>query len=249
MKTAALAFLLVWSSALLAQSAPQPPCGTPPQPSYGEIGQQPNVQVWGKTSLATWTPPACTGWANASDLLVALSGSFSHAGSADELLKRFGAVSTLRGIQYWSVTDKAWRVLVTDAAALLRPGSKDRRPDFAAAEMKVGQDLYFAQHDSRSTGEVVYRMRVREARADHIVLELENVTPVRAFIVTLFKPGDMKFLYFLHRRAGGTWGIYALLAANSSRAEGNEASFINRVAAYYRHFIGVPTDGSPPLAR
>ncbi len=250
MNAAALVILLAWSSGLLAQTAPQPPCGRPPHPFYAENGEQPNFQVWGKKSLASWTPPPCTGWTDGvSNLLVALAGTFSHAGSADELLNRFGAVSTMRGIRYWSVTDKDWRVLVTEAVGLGGPDSKDRRPDFAAPEMKAGLDLFFAQHDSRSTGEVVYKMRAREAGADRIVLELENVTPVRAFIVTVFKPGAMKFLYFLERRTGANWGFYALLSANSSNAEGNEASFINRAAAFYRHFTGVPTDGAPPLAR
>lgn len=250
MKAAALAILLAWSPGLLAQNAPQPPCAGPPQPFYAENGQQPNFQVWGKTSLASWIPPRCTGWIEGvSNLLVALAGTFSHAGSADELLNRFGAVSAMRGIRYWSVTDKEWRVLVTEAAGLGGLGSKARRADFAAPEMKAGLDLFFVQHDSRSTGEVVYKMRVREAGADRLVLELENVTPVRTFFVTVFRPGGMKFLYFLERRASGNWGFYALLSTNSSSAEGKEASFINRAAAYYRHFTGVPTDGAPPLAR
>jgi len=75
------------------------------------------------------------------------------------------------------------------------------------------------------------------------------VTPVRAFFLTIFRPAGIKFLYFLERRAKDKWGIYALLSANSSYAEEHAASFINRAAAFYRHFTGVPTDGAPPLAR
>lgn len=250
LKAAALAILLAWSSALVAQSAPHPPCAGPPQPSYTKGGEQPNFQVWEGTSLAAWIPPACTGWTHgASTLLIALAGTFRFAGSADALLTRFGAISAMRGIRYWSATAKEWRVLVTEAAALDKPDSNNRRSDFAAAEMKPGIDLFFAQHDSGSADEVIYRMRVREAGADRVVLELENVTAVHALLLTIFEPGGMKFLYFLERRAGENWGIYALLAANSWSAAGNKASFINRVAAFYRHFTGVPTDGAPPLAR
>lgn len=249
-KAAVLAFALFWSSALLAQDAPQPPCSGSPQPPYAENGDQPNFEVWGKTRLALWTPPPCTGWTDGvSNLLVALAGTFSYAGSTDGLLNRFGAVSAMHGIRYWSVTDKGWRDLVIEASAVDGPDSKIRRPDFTALEMKSGRDLFFAQRDSRSSGEVVYKMRVREAGAYRLVLEVENVTRVRAFLVmTVFKPGGMKFLYFLERRASGNWGFYALLSANSSYAKGNEASFINRAAAFYRHFTGVPTDGAPPLA-
>lgn len=251
MTAAAYAIMLVWSFDLFAQDAPQPPCSGSPQPFYAENGEQPNFQTWGKTRLASWTPPQCTGWTEGvSDLLVALAGTFSYVGTADELLNRFGAVSATRGIRYWSVTDKQWRDLVIEAAAIDGPGSKVRRPDFTAQEMKDGRNLFFTQRDTRSSGEVVYKMRVREAGVDRLVLELENVTRVRAFIVmTVFKPGGMKFLYFLQRRASGNWGFYVLLAANSSYAEGNAASFINRAAAFYRYFTGVPTDGAPPLAR
>ncbi|MBE0612063.1 MAG: hypothetical protein IH604_00185 [Burkholderiales bacterium] len=155
----------------------------------------------------------------------------------------------MRGIRYWSVTDGTWRVLVTEAAALDNPDASERRPDFALPEMKAGRDVFFAQHDSRSTSAVVYKMRVREADADHLVVELENVTAVRTFFITFFEPGGMKSLYFLERRAGENWGFYALLSANSWSAAGNEASFINRADAFYRHFSGVPTDGAPPMAR
>ena len=57
MKAAALAILLASSPALLAQNAPHPPCAGPPQPSYAKNGEQPNFQVWGEPSLASWIPP------------------------------------------------------------------------------------------------------------------------------------------------------------------------------------------------
>jgi len=249
LSAAALTLLLAWSSGLLAQNVPHPPCAGLAQPLYAENGTPPNFQVWGESSLAAWTPPPCTGWGrDTGNLLVALAGTFSYAGTADALLERFGAISALRGMRYWSVTDKDWRILVTDAVALDAAEAKHRRPDFAASEMKAGLDLFFAQHDSRSAGEVVYKMRVREASADRLVLELENVTPVKAYFLTYFRPGAMKFLYFLERRSGENWGFYALLSANSWSAHGNEASFINRADAFYRHFTGAPTDGAPPLA-
>ncbi len=247
---AVLAVVLGWSPASPAQTIPQPPCAGSPLPIYAPGGEPPLLQVWSKTSLASWLPPACTGWNGpVGNLLVALAGTFNFAGSTDQLLSRFGAVSTLSGIRYWSVSDKDWRPLIISAAALGDPASQGRRADFAAPEMKAGSNLFFAQRDRRSTGDVVYRMRVLEAGADLLVLDLENVSPVRAFILTIFEPGDMKLLYFLKRAAGGNWNLYALLSANSSYAEGNEASFINRAVAFYRHFSGAQTDGAPPLAR
>ena len=89
---------------------------------------------------------------------------------------------------------------------------------------------------------------MREIGADRLVIELENASPIRAYFLTTFKSGGMKFPYFLDRRDNEHWGFYVRLSANSSYSVGNEASFINRAAAFYRHFTGVPTDGAPPMA-
>lgn len=240
--------MLIASSPVLAQS-PQPPCGAPALPAHAQDGHQPNVQVWTKQQLSSWAPPPCLGWSRGgADIVIAMAGTFTNNGGADEALRRFGALSALRGIRYWSVTDKSWRPLITDAAAVTGADGQKRRADFSPEEMKPGRPLYFVQADSRSGGDVIYRMSVREASADRIVLQMENVSPVRAFFVTLFKPGGMRFDYFLQRHGNATWSAYGLLAVSSSRAPGNEASFINRMGAYYRHFTGEATDGAAPLA-
>src|SRR5262245_63378838 len=70
--------------------------------------------------LGNWTLPACTGLTAKGDgVLVAVAGSFAFTGSADDLLERFGAVSALKGLKYWSVTEGGWRTLITR-----RPRSK-----------------------------------------------------------------------------------------------------------------------------
>ena len=246
--------LALTAIALCAQTAiaegPQPPCaGVAPIPSYAN---PPAVRTWGKADLEPWTPPACLGWPREPfRLIVALAASFRHDGDADALLARFGAISTKRGLRYWSVTDKAWRVLISDAAALAGPDAHQRRPDFTPDEMKSGADLYFEEDDNRSSGSVVYRLRVLQARRDRIVVETENVTPIRAFFVTLFPPGSLRATYFLERREPDTWGFYGLSSTGaeaSALASVSEASYVNRAAALYRHFIGVPADRDPPLA-
>ena len=100
------------------------------------------------------------------------------------LLARFGAIPELRGVQYWSVSDKRWRVLITEAAALNGPDLKRHRSDFTPAEMMSGEALYFAQDDSRSQGEIICRMQVRESSPDRLILEVENVSPAKAFLMT-----------------------------------------------------------------
>src|SRR4030095_9699049 len=101
-------------------------------------------------------PPHCLGGASSSHskLVVALAGSFHFDGTIDELVARTGAISTLRGVRYWSVTDKIWRPLVIDASALSRLDPRSRRSDFATEEMTAGSELYYWENDSRS-GQII----------------------------------------------------------------------------------------------
>lgn len=253
----ALAMLLLWLGSAMtaaAESGPRPPCGGSPRPAYPEPGAPPAVEVWGSGKLsATWDPPACTGWtARADTILVAVAGSFRHHGDVEDLLGRFGAVSTLTQIRYWSVTGKAWRPLVTAATALSAPDAERPRPDFKASELRNGRDLFVAQSDNRSSGTVVYRMRLLEAGPDRLVVQTENVTAVRKWLlVPLFGPGDIQAAYFVERLSPEVWGYYSLTrTAGGSQllGGGHEASYVNRAVALYRHYVGIPTDRDPPAA-
>ncbi len=105
--------------AAAAGQEPVPPCGATPYPDYAAVDAPPAVQLISGKDLAAWKPPACVGWEAKDDgVLVALAGRFHFNGTTDELLKRFGAISSLKGLQYWSVTDGGWRTLITSASAL-----------------------------------------------------------------------------------------------------------------------------------
>ena len=246
-----------------AQDAlPRPPCGEaapfPAYPAASAPGAAPAAaQAWQAGQGPRWTPPACTGWAAGPGqgfrTLVALAGRIQLAGGTDQLLGRFGAISMLRGVRYWSTSDGAWRPLVSSASALDGPDPARRRADFTAAELHGGQSLYFVQHDSRSSGDVVYRMRILESGPDRIVVATENVTPIRLMVVTLFQPGALQTVQILQRLSPTSWGYYGLSRTTqegtSSLAGGHEASYVNRAAALFRFIAGVPTDRDPPMAR
>jgi hypothetical protein len=241
--------LLMIPPALAAEDVPRPPCGTTPNPPYAALGVQPNAGVWNGGNQAIRVAAHCNESPAEFKLIVALSGTFRSESSADGLLERLGTVSATQGMRYWSVTDKRWRVLITQSAAVEGPTSAQRRTDFNAMEMKQRKDLFFAQRDSRSTGEVVYRMRVLEAAQDRAVIETENVSPVRTYVFTLFKPGELRTVHFLTRRSAGTWNYYLLTAIDAKQSSSHEASLINRAAALYRYVAGQPTDQEPPLVR
>lgn len=245
-----MALLMSRPLSALAQAAdsPRPPCGSTPQPSYAPPGAAPTIRTW---QAPSWTASDCTGWASSHPtLLVALAGSFRHKGGAVDLLEAFGRISSLRGILYWSVRDGGWRTMVTGAAALDGPETRQRRADFAAAEMALGADLYFAQEDSRSTSEVVYRLRVLENGPDRVVIAVENTTAVRLLLVPVFAPGDLRCTSYLERLSPGVWGYYAFWGIRAGKqTSGHEASSVNRALAFYRHVAGIRTDQEPPAAR
>ena len=247
-----ISILLINPATVGAKNLPNPPCGVPAQPAYANPGGPPKVQVLtGGAADFRWAPPACTGWKDHGfRVLVALAGSVRTDDGADGLLRRFGAISEFQGIRYWSASDKRWRVLITDASALDEPDAKRRRKDFTGTEMRSQDALYFMQDDSRSSGKIVYRMRVREKGANRLVIEIENVSPIRALLMTLFHPGDLQFVYFLERQAPDIWGIYSLLRTGEGSnflSGGHEASYVSRAVAFYRFIAGIPTDENPPV--
>jgi hypothetical protein len=245
--------VLICGLTALAAEAPQPPCGSPSAyPLFAEQGAPPNIRVWRSSDLGNrWIPPACTGWAPKAGLLVALAGEFRFEGSAEGLLARFGAISTLSGILYWSVSDHQWRHLVTRASALDSPDLTRQRPDFTAAEMKRAHDLYFAHDDTRASGKVIHRLRVIELTPNRLVVATENVSPVRKLMLTLADPGGLQTVHFLEHQSPNVWGYYVLARTAediTSLLGVTERSYVNRAVALYRHFIGIPTDRDPPLA-
>jgi hypothetical protein len=247
------AVLLLLVGKGIAENEPHPPCGSVPWPAYAASGGLPAVHVWTGDELGTgWRPPACTGWHPMPfRLLVAVAGRFRHQGNSEELLARIGAISRLITIRYWSVSNQRWESLVTSAVALDGPDLSQRREDFRVAELAGGTDRYFVQDDNHLAGAVVYRLRVREIGRDRLVVETENVSPMRYLVLTLAGPGDLQSLFFFERLSPEEWDYYGLLrtgAGASAWLGGHEASYVNRAVALFRHFAGLATDQEPPAA-
>ena len=249
-----VAALLLTTGDGFAAGGPRPPCGNAPVPAYAGPGSLPTVQVWDRDSgAAAWTPPACTGWAPmASRTLVATAGRLNQGGSVHGLLRRFAAVSALTTIRYWSVTDGRWERLFPSASALNGSDPAAKRQDFRLGELAVGADLYLAQEDNRSSGEVVYRMRVREFGPTRLVVALENVSTMRYLFIPLAGPGALQSLYFFDRQPSGAWGYYSLMRISADASfllAGRAASYVNRAVALFRFLAGLQTDQRPVPAR
>jgi len=225
-----------FAHAQASDPAPRPPCdAASPIPQFGTGAA--TLEVWANVD---WQPPACIGWSdNHYRLVIALAGRIDA--SSDEVLKRrIGAISGMRGLQYWSVTENASRVLIRDASALASPEGP-RRDDFAPGEIRPGAELYFVEEDNRSSHAVTYRMRVREASADRIVVETENTTPVEAMLMKLYPPGALRAAYILSKLDAASWGLYVVSAstpAASPMVRLAKDSYVNRARALYGHFAG-----------
>jgi hypothetical protein len=244
--------ILLFQTLSYAQSGPQPPCGKDPVPPYPALDDSVTVKSWSKSDLGSdWKPPACTGWtAVGFTTLVTSVARFRYTAEAEGLLRHAAAITKLAGMRYWSTTHKQWQTLVVDAHALTSEAGR-RRDDFTPNEMKEGNVLYFEQVDNLS-GKATYRMHIAEASANRLVVDVENVTTIRFFLVTLFHPGELQSIYFLDRESENVWRYYSIVRMGKNAnglIAGNESSAINRAVAFYRYMVGIPTDQEPPAAR
>jgi hypothetical protein len=139
---------------------------------------------------------------------------------------------------------------VLDAWALDGPGDTVRRADPTAASLVPGHDLYYAEQPEVG-GLTVYRLRVIAHTSDDLVLATENVSPIRVAIITLFEPGALQMVSFLHRDGPGTWALYEITratAASSTFVTHYQGAYLNRLEAMHRFLADIPTDRDPPIA-
>jgi hypothetical protein len=75
-------------------SGPMPPCSGDTVPAAGAADAPPVVKVWHARALPDgWRLASCSGLAAGEDaVLIAVAGTFRHAGDAASLLARLGAV-------------------------------------------------------------------------------------------------------------------------------------------------------------
>ena len=238
--------LLTPSASHAASSPTCPENAEAPYPAFGNIGEAPNVAAW--IDLVTLPENCHISLQAPAALTIALSGRFAHTGSVDEIAARLGSISKTQDLPYWSVTDRDWRKLVSDAFALDSRDTDAVRSDFTAQEMISGQTMYFAQNDTRSWGLNVYSVRAINSSQNHLVLESDNVSPVRLGPVTLFEPYDVRSVVFINRLDDTTWTYFSLAVIRQSAVAAREKSLINRQAAFYRFLIGQAPDQDPPLA-
>ena len=79
-----------------------------------------------------------------------------------------------------------------------------------------------------------------EASANRLVFDIENINTLSYLLVPVLRPGEMQSIYFLDRESDNVWSFYSMVRTGWNA---------NRAVAFYRHFVGIPTDQEPPAAR
>jgi len=249
----ALLVLSCCQAVALGEPGPQPPCGGESVPSYPDVEHSPTFKVWDRASLGReWMPPACLGWsATGFATLVTTVAQFRNFAGVDGLLDRVSAISGLTGIRYWSTTRQRWAPLVLSASALAGPQGARHRHDFSKNELAPGSTLYFQQSDNTS-GKATYLLRIVSVAPNRLIFETENMTALRYFLVPIFPPHELQAAYFMEQESPEVWRYYSVARTGKNAnglAAGHDSSTINRAAAFFRYFAGIPTDQEPPAAR
>jgi hypothetical protein len=181
--------------------------------------------------------PACVGWDHEAPFVLATVAGRFLATEDTAVLRNLGAISTFSGIQYWSVTDRRLETLIKNAFAVESPTTLMARADFLPSELVPGSELFFLEQDNRLPEPVLYRLRVIERHAGHVVIEFSNVSRVKRFLLTLFEPGDLRTVFFLDKNAGH-WTCYAvsgLRTRSLSNLFVDGKSHRNRLLALFGH--------------
>ncbi len=208
-----------------------PPLGVPPAVSMGIASDFPSE----------WQVPLCVAWDGQFFTAVATVHGTLDALDVNALLERIGAVSSLKGMRYWSVTDHRLQTLITNSFAVLLAQPNQPRPDYALGEFQVGQELYFSEQDNRLPDPVIYRLRILERDEHHFVIDITNVTAAKKLFLTLLSPGDVRTIIFVSDTKEGRWTCYGLSGVHASKLASiveNPKSQLNRLLAFYGFISG-----------
>ena len=224
-------------------------CGSAPPPAYPSHDKPALVHSWLRGGHQDGPLPDCSGLRNHDvELLVRVTARFASTQDAPAMLARLGTVSSLKGMAYWSYSDKKRLMLIRESFAVDHPGSMKPRADFSAAELRSGAVLHFAQSDNRAAALVPYSLQLLSAGPERLALRVENVGDLRYMGLKLVGAHEMQWLMTLEALANGHWGYRSLLAIYHlgwGGAEQHRLSNLARSVAMFDHLTGRQTDIEP----
>lgn len=149
------------------------------------------------------------------------------------------SISTLEGIEYYSVTRDRMRTLFYESYVIDSPDDKNKRPDPIVSYIPGQSSIYVYQNDS-TFGENVYIVNYRYY-GNHVSMEMQNMNTIWYFILPLVDPDKLKY-YIMVIPEQDNILFYGIIAANALNlfgiAESKAESFYNRIKAIANWFIG-----------
>ena len=123
------------------------------------------------------------------EILRLIPGPGAAMDSADGKLLLYNAmhaVSTLKGVTYWSVTRGKEMVLFLDSSVISSPATRERVPDPLFTEIPGTHDLFTFQEDS-SFGKNTYAEHFA-AQTDHLLVKTENLSTITFLFIPIIQP-------------------------------------------------------------
>jgi Family of unknown function (DUF6675) len=216
-----------------------------PQPEFATLNAAPLVRV---THEAPAAGGECFNKTDSTATWITVASLVETSDTRKELIGRFGAISQLVAVRYWSVTDRKWRPLLSSAVALNVVQTVTSRPDYSAEELQRTETLPYRITDTRTERAVTYSLRLSSIGPREFAVETANVDAVKEWGITFYAPGGLHTVYYLAERAPGRWAYSSItrIVPASFLAQGHEKSYVNRAVALYRHYMHIPTDQDPP---
>ena len=96
------------------------------------------------------------------------------------------AVSTMKGVTYWSLSRGKQQVLFLQSYVISSPSRPDRLPDLVFTEVPAIQEIFTFQEDN-SFGKNTYSEQFT-ALADHFLVKTENLSAITFLLVPIIQP-------------------------------------------------------------
>jgi hypothetical protein len=148
------------------------------------------------------------------------------------------AVSTMEGIQYYSVTRDRMRTLFAESYAVDAPDTQKRIPDPLVDRIPAYSKRYMFQKDL-TFGENLYEAEYI-ALKEGFVLKSRNLTEMKYYFLPMVKPQESLTVIMVLPQ-GQRILFYAVMAAHTPTFFGlersREESFYNRLNALYQWFV------------
>lgn len=155
------------------------------------------------------------------------------------------AVSSMKGIEYYSASRKKMRTLFAESYAIADPQTPSPQPDPVVDRIPSDTIVYMFQEDL-TFGKNLYRSRLRYT-GEYFLVETTNLTTMRYLLMPMVQP-EASYTLTVLVPVGNRILFYGASGARTLRLLGlersKEESFYNRLQALYGWFAGRLQAGS-----